>query len=239
MKSFISWSSGKDAAYTLHHLIKQGKKPDLLLTTVNQEYKRVSMHGLRIELLQKQAEALKVPLHQIPLSKDVDMKTYNRIMSQHLIELKNKGFDTAFFGDIFLEDLKRYRIEQMQKVDFITQFPIWGKNTKILSQKIIDSGIKAIVISVSASKLNKDFVGQIYNEDFLKELPNNVDPCGENGEFHTFVYDSPDFLHPIDFVIGKKTYKTYKPCSENDQNNFNNQRSQKNLDTSFWYIDLK
>ena len=238
MKTILSWSSGKDAAYTLHQLIKNEQKPDLLLTTVNKDFNRVSMHGLHIDLLKKQAEILGIPLHQIPLAKDVDMVTYNKIMQEHLEYLKQQGYGKVYFGDIFLEDLKDYRIKQMQKIEMQTGFPIWGHTTKELASKIIQSGIKAVVVSTNAKVLDESFVGRIYNENFLNDLPEDVDWCGENGEFHTFVYDSPDFSHPITFRLGEKTFKTYKPCSKKDQNHYNKKVKNTNWDTGFWYIDI-
>ncbi len=240
MKSFLSWSSGKDAAFTLHQLIKQNKKPDLLLTTVNRDFQRVSMHGLRIELLEKQAEMLDMELYKIPLAKDVSMKNYNRIMEQAMLDLKQKGFNKAIFGDIFLEDLKDFRIEQMKKVGFECEFPIWKRDTKKLAVDIIESGINTLVVSINSKKLDKSFVGRKFNRTFLNELPENVDWCGENGEFHTFVYDHPDFKSPIDFVIGEKIFKTYKPCSKSDQNSY--KKSAENTtdkwDTGFWYVEV-
>jgi uncharacterized protein (TIGR00290 family) len=240
MKTLLSWSSGKDAAYTLHHLIISNNKPDLLFTTINKDYQRVSMHGVRIKLLELQAQATGIPLYQIPLSKDVDMKSYNQIMQTHLKLLKDKGFNTSVFGDIFLEDLKKFRIEQLAQINFKAIFPIWGKNTRELALQIIDSGIKAIVVSTNAAKLDKEFTGRIYDRNFLNDLPKDVDWCGENGEFHTFVFDSPDFNFPINFTIGDKTFKTYKPCSDSDKNNYrkNVKKTQNKWDTGFWYIDL-
>jgi len=240
MKQILSWSSGKDAAYALHQLINLNKKPDLLLTTVNKDFERVSMHGLRISLLEKQADRLQIPLYQIPLAKDVSMADYNQIMESHLLKLKNEGYQKMIFGDIFLEDLKNYRIEQLQKVDFKTTFPLWGQNTKKLARKIIDSGIKAIVVTVNAQKLDQSFVGRPFDTSFLNDLPSTIDWCGENGEFHTFVYDSPDFNKPIDFVMGNKTFKSYKPCSKSDQNSYKKQakNTEDKWDTGFWYIDI-
>ncbi len=238
MNKILSWSSGKDAAYTLHQLALNNNKPDLLLTTVNQDFKRVSMHGLRINLLEEQAKQLKIPLHQIPLSKNVDMATYNQIMTKHLTKLKDKGFNTVMFGDIFLEDLKNYRIKQMSLINMKADFPIWGNNTRQLAQKIIDSGIKALVISTNAKYLDQTFVGRPFDHDFLNDLPKEVDWCGENGEFHTFVYDTPEFHKPIDFNLGEKTFKEYKPCTKKDRHNYHKNVKDTSWDTGFWYIDV-
>ena len=238
MNTILSWSSGKDAAYTLHQLIKNQQKPDLLLTTVNKDFDRVSMHGLRIELLEKQAEVLNIPLHKILLAKDVDMPTYNNTMEKHLESLKQLGYNKVYFGDIFLEDLKAYRIKQMQQIKMQTGFPIWGHATKELAIKIIQSGIKAVVVSTNAKLLDDSFVGRHFDEEFLNDLPGNVDWCGENGEFHTFVYDSPDFKEPVSYILGDKIFKTFKPCSQKDRNNYNKNVKKTDWDTGFWYIDL-
>ena len=238
MKTILSWSSGKDAAYTLHQLIKNNQKPDLLLTTVNKDFNRVSMHGLQISLLERQAQMLNIPLYTIPLSKNLDMATYNRIMHKHLTDLQQQGYNKVFFGDIFLEDLKAYRIAQMKTINMQADFPIWGQSTKELALKIIQSGIKAIVISTNAKLLDESFVGRDFDETFLNDLPSGVDWCGENGEFHTFVYDSPDYKQAISYTLGSKIYKTFKPCSQKDQKNYNKNVKKNSWDTGFWYIEL-
>ncbi len=239
MKSVLSWSSGKDAAYTLLHLLQHNLKPDLLFTTVNRDFDRVSMHGLRQKLLKEQSLKVNIPLYTLPLSKDVSMKDYNRAMENALMELKSQEFDTFYFGDIFLEDLKKFREEQLKKVGFQARFPIWKKNTRELSREIIQAGIKAVVVTVNAKKLDKSFVGRLYNEDFLNDLPPGVDPCGENGEFHTFVFDAPYFSSPIQFRQGEKVFREYKPCSKEDRHTFSNaDQDHQGWDTGFWYIDI-
>jgi len=237
-QSILSWSTGKDAAYTLHQLILQNSKPNILLTTVNKDFERVSMHGIRIELLIKQAEMLQIPLRTIALSKDVSMADYNTIMHNELTLLQQKGFDTIIFGDIFLEDLKNFRKKQMKMADLHTFFPLWKQNTRELALKIINSGIKAIIVSANAKSLDKSFVGRKFDEAFLNDLPDNVDWCGENGEFHTFVYDSPDYKSAIDFTVGEKVYREYKPCSKSDQDSYKKDAQNTSWDTGFWYIDL-
>jgi uncharacterized protein (TIGR00290 family) len=237
-KTILSWSTGKDAAYALHQLVLQNKKPDLLLCTVNKDFNRVSMHGLRIELLIKQAEMLQIPLHTIALSKDVNIDEYNSIMYKELLALRKKGYQNIVFGDIFLEDLRIFREQQMQKVNLTTSFPLWKQNTKELALQIIDSGIKAIVVAVNAKLLDKTFVGREFDRQFLNDLPSNVDYCGENGEFHSFVYDSPDFISPISFTVGEKIHKEYKPCTKSDQKAYKKDAKNTHWDTAFWYVDL-
>jgi len=234
----LSWSTGKDAAYTLHQLILLNKKPDLLLTTVNKDFNRVSMHGVRINLLEKQAAMLQIPIHTIALSKDVSMADYNAIMQNELAILKQKSFNTVIFGDIFLEDLRIFREQEIHRAGLYTIFPLWKRNTKKLAIDIIQSGIKAIIVAVNAKYLDNSFVGRIFDISFLNDLPQNVDWCGENGEFHTFVYDSPDYKSAIDFTVGEKVYREYKPCTKSDQYNYKKNASNTSWDTGFWYIDI-
>ncbi len=239
-KRFLSWSSGKDAAFSLWRLIQSGQKPDLLLTTVNRDYGRVSMHGLRIELLRLQSRRAGIPLLEIPLAADVDMETYNRTMLQYLQQLKSEGFTRGCFGDIFLEDLKEFRIRQMKSAGFSTCFPVWGEDTHQMGLDIIRSGIKAVVVTVNANKLDRSFVGRNYDESFLNDLPDDVDPCGENGEFHTFVYDTPFFDSPIPFTRGETVFRSYKPCKDEDSKQFDRSGNNQNRawDTGFWYCDI-
>ncbi len=238
-KSILSWSSGKDAAYTLLQLVKKGQKPDLLLTNINEAKQRVSMHGTRLELLTEQAKRLDIALYTIPLHEKISMDEYNKITASHLSKLKNKGYENIFFGDIFLEDLKEYRIRQMNEIGLKVGFPIWKRDTKQLAYKIIDSGIKAIITAVSADKLDKSFVGRNFDKEFLNDLPHGVDRCGENGEFHSFVYEHPLFSSPIAFEKGEIVFKKYKKCTKKDTESFSKEeKKNKPWDTGFWYIDL-
>ncbi len=238
-KSILSWSTGKDAAYSLLKLVQNGKKPGLLLTNINQSKERVSMHGSRLELLKLQAERLNIPLYIIPLHEEINMEDYNRITADHLKKLRTKGFTNIYFGDIFLEDLKNYRIKQMNAVGLNSGFPIWGENTSELAQKIIDSGIKAVITAVSADKMDKSFVGRTFDRSFLNDLPEGVDWCGENGEFHSFVYDHPLFSSPIEWKKGEIVFKKYKKCTKEDKNKFSSgNEKEKTWDTGFWYIDI-
>ncbi|WP_196893613.1 Dph6-related ATP pyrophosphatase [Aureivirga marina] len=237
-KTYFNWSSGKDSALALYKLLQNEEyQVDLLLTTVNQDTERVSMHGLRIELLERQLESLKIPSKLIRLSGDVSMESYNKIMQENTLELKEKGFAIAGFGDIFLEDLKEYREKELEKVGIKTVFPIWKENTKDVLKQLFNLGFKAITVCVNGKLLDASYVGRIVDEDFINSLPENVDPCGENGEFHTFVFDGPIFSKPIDFTIGEKVFKTYKPVKD-DSNCFQSDEKQESWDTGFWYCDL-
>ncbi len=237
-KSFLSWSTGKDAGYLLLKLLEAGDKPDLLITTVNKDFGRVSMHGLRVELLQKQADSIGIELLQIPLSENTSMAEYNRTMHQVLARLKEEGFSRGFFGDIFLEDLKKYREEQMAKHGMKAEFPLWGNDTRELAMEIIDYEIEAVVVAANAKYLDKSYVGREFDRRFLCDLPSDVDWCGENGEFHTFVYQAPYFNYPIEFKKGEKVYREFKPCSKEDSTAFGKHNRKTNWDTGFWYIDL-
>lgn len=211
---YLNWSSGKDAAFALYTLQNEGIAVKKLVTTINTETERVSMHGLSKKLLIKQAEAIGIPLKLIELHGEVSMETYNDTMSKAVTQLKDGGFETSVFGDIFLEDLRAYREEQLKTLEMQAHFPLWNLNTKALAQDIIDKGFKAIVICTNNSKLPVSFCGREYDRSFLEDLPDSVDPCGEHGEFHTFIYDGPIFKHPVRFSLGDISTHTYKQ-SEN------------------------
>ncbi len=236
-KSLFSWSSGKDASFALFVLLEQGIKPDLLLTTVNKDYGRVSMHGLRNELLQLQSKKIGIPLHPVELPAEVSMESYNHIMYEHLTKLRDSGYDTVFFGDIFLEDLKEFRIRQLKKVGMKAEFPVWKRDTREMAMEIIDNEIKPLVVTVSAAKLDESYVGREFDRRFLCDLPSDVDWCGENGEFHTFVYDAPFFDSPIDFAIGEKVYKEYGKCSDKDKKQ-GVSSDKSGWERAFWYVDV-
>jgi uncharacterized protein (TIGR00290 family) len=237
-KAYLNWSSGKDAALSLYKVRQEGKySVKKLVTTVNTEFNRISMHGVRIELLHKQAQCLGLPLHQIELHGEVSMKKYNEVMEVETNKLLNEGFTYSIFGDIFLEDLKRYREKQLEEAGLQAIFPLWEQNTKELLEEFIETGFKAIVVCVNTDKLDKSFCGRIMDHSFLNDLPVDVDPCGENGEFHTFVFDGPIFKESLDFKIGEMVEKSYKPAEESDDNCFT--EDQKAWDTKFVYCDLR
>ncbi|NPA43348.1 MAG: adenine nucleotide alpha hydrolase [Chlorobi bacterium] len=234
-KTFLSWSSGKDSAYALGKLLNRGIRPDLLLTTVNRDYGRVSMHGLRTELLEAQARAAGIPLLQIPLPAEVSMDEYNRTMARTLEKLKAEGFTTGFFGDIFLEDLKAYREAQMAKAGMKAEFPLWGADTRELAMEMIDDEVEAVVVTVSARYLDESYAGRLFDRRFLCDLPSDVDWCGENGEFHTFVFHAPWFDRPVLFEKGEKVYREYAPRDTRKKSGFG---PPKPWQTGFWYVDL-
>lgn len=239
-KAFFNWSSGKDSAFALYKIL-QNKEYEVtkLLTNVNKDYSRISMHGLREELLDKQIEALKIPSEKLYFPAQVTMEMYNEKMKEKLSAFKEQNLDYAIFGDIFLEDLKRYRDQKLAEVNIKGVYPLWKRDTKELLREFLDLGFKTITVCINAKLLNEDFVGRIIDEDFIKDLPDNVDVCGENGEFHTFCFDGPIFSKPVDFKIGKKVLKSYTLHKEDDQNcHTDTSEDIKNYDTSFWYCDL-
>ncbi|WP_034923058.1 diphthine--ammonia ligase [Gillisia sp. CAL575] len=235
-KSYLNWSSGKDAAFSLYKIKKGGVfKVEKLITTINSEVDRVSMHGVRKDLLLRQAESIGIPLELIALDGTVSMEEYNSIMAEAVTKLRSEDYSHAIFGDIFLEDLRTYREEQLKKVGISAIFPLWKKNTKHLITEFIELGFKAITVCVNAKVLDKSFCGREINLDFIKSLPANVDPCGEHGEFHTFVYDGPNFKEPVRFEIGEIIEKKYSP-SKTEDDCFKNKTE--SWDTAFWYCDL-
>ncbi len=237
--TYFNWSSGKDSSLALYRVLQQKElNVSELITTVNQDYRRVSMHGLRIELLEQQAESLNIPLRKVCLPAQVSMDVYNRTMLATVTSLKENGFTHCVFGDIFLEDLRKYREDQLKKVGIQTVFPLWKTNTKDLLEEFLDLGFKAIIVCVNAKYLDDSFCGRLLDHEFLNDLPSNVDPCGEHGEFHSFVFDGPLFNKPIGFEIGEKVLRQYEPSKDDKDDCFTDDQDQQNWDTSFWYCDL-
>lgn len=236
-KAFFNWSSGKDAVYALYLLQNQNEySVEKLVTSVNSETNRISMHGLRKELLQRQAESIGLPLHIISLPGNVSKSVYNEVMQKETDLLRSEGFTHSVFGDIFLEDLREYREQQLQKAGLQAVFPLWKKNTSEYMQEFLNAGFKAITVSVNAKVLDASFCGRIIDNDFLRGLPSGVDPAGENGEFHTFVFDGPVFKAPIDFQKGEIVEKVYQSAGGDEDDCFS--KSPKNWDTRFFYCDL-
>jgi len=203
-KVLLSWSSGKDSAITLYEMQRRrGCEIVGLLTILTEDYDRVSMHGVRRSLLQRQAESLHLPLQQIFISKKASNEEYETKMQAMLAKFRKAGVSSVIFGDIFLEDIRKYREDNLSKIGMKAIFPIWQRNTAQLAQTFVDLGFKAIVTCIDSKVLSKTFAGRIINEHFLAEIPPNVDPCGENGEFHSFVFDGPIFKSRISYTIGQ------------------------------------
>lgn len=236
-KTYLNWSSGKDAMMALHKL-KRSKESsvDKLVTTINAEAMRVSMHGVHLDLLHLQAKQLGLPLEIIELPSSASMEVYNQVMKECVERLKTEGFTHSAFGDILLEDLKTYREEQLQAVGLKGIFPLWQRDTAELVREGIALGYKAIVVCVNAEVLDRSFCGRVIDEQFLHDLPEGVDPCGENGEFHTFVFDGPLFQNPVDFTVGETIRRDYSPSQTDKDDCFTDTRD---WSTKFWFTDLQ
>lgn len=202
-KLILSWSGGKDSALALYEL-QQSRKYELLvlLTTITEEYERISMHGVREILLEQQAKSSGYPLEKVFISRKLSNEEYDIKIQDILTKYLSLGFSSVVFGDIFLENVRKYREEQLSKLGMKGIFPLWGRNTTELAHEFIDLGFKAVITCVDSNVLDKRFVDRAYDKQFLSELPDTVDPTGENGEFHSFIYDGPIFKEKILYVIG-------------------------------------
>lgn len=230
-KAIFNWSSGKDSALALYKILQENRfEITSLLTSVNKEFQRISMHGVSVSLLEKQAESLGLPLVKLELPAAPSMEEYQELMMRTMNEFRDQGITHSVFGDIFLEDLRKYREDQLQSVGIQGVFPLWNANTTDLICEFLDHGFKTIVTCVNEAYLDRNFAGRIIDRDFIRDLPDNVDPCGENGEFHTFTFDGPIFKNLIDFEIGETVEKAYpKPKSGDNEGGG---------DYIFWFCDL-
>lgn len=207
-KVLVSWSGGKDSAYALHEFVRaNGCEIAALLTTVNAGFDRISMHGVRRSLLQSQAESLGYPLEEILIPRQCTDEEYEQLMGTVLQKYSKLGISGVVFGDLFLEDVRNYREERLGRIGMKAIFPIWGMDTAEQAQAFIDRGFRAIVVCVDTEVLDSDYVGREYDGQFLADLPTSIDPCGENGEFHTFVYDCPLFSWSIKLKRGEKVLR--------------------------------
>jgi uncharacterized protein (TIGR00290 family) len=201
----LSWSSGKDSAWTLHTLRQQSKYEIVgLLTTFNQEADRVAMHAVRRSLVEQQAAAAGIPLWSVPLPWPCSNEQYEALMSETCAKAIAEGIEGIAFGDLFLEDVRNYRIRQLSVTRLEPLFPVWGIPTNVLAREMISSGVKAILTCIDSCKLDHSFAGRRFDEELLSSLPQGIDPCGENGEFHSFVYAGPMFKSEIAIELGEK-----------------------------------
>jgi uncharacterized protein (TIGR00290 family) len=216
-KIIFTWSGGKDSAMALHELKKNaGYEIAALLTTVTEDYDRISMHGVRRELLEAQAASLGIPLEKVLISRQSLNEDYESRMRTALERYKAEGITSVAFGDIFLEELRRYREDNLAKIGMKGIFPLWKRRTSDLARAFIHAGFRAVITCVDSEVLDKRFAGREFDEAFLSELPSGIDPCGENGEFHSFVYDGPIFENGIRHTRGEMVLR----------------------DQRFWYLDL-
>ena len=206
-KVIFCWSGGKDSALALYKVFQENKYDVVaLLTTLNAQYKRISMHGVREELLDKQAAEIGLPLIKMYVTEGTNSE-YEKTIEALLLQHKAQGVTKVIFGDIFLEDLRSYREKNLLKVGLTAEFPLWKKDTKKLIAEFLELGFKTITCCTNDGYLGEDKVGAEITKEFVISLPVNVDPCGENGEFHTFCYDGPLFNKAIKFKVAEKVYR--------------------------------
>ena len=230
-KAIFCWSGGKDSSLCLYEVLKD-KNYDVryLLTTVNENFKRISMHGVQEELLRRQAESLDIEL-KIVYVKEGSNAEYERNMEKVLLEAKAEGIHHVIFGDIFLEDLRKYREDNLAKAGMTAIFPLWKRDTKELMSQFIELGFKTVTCCVNDYYLGEDQVGAEINSQFVADLPDNVDPCGENGEFHTFCYAGPIFSKQIQFKKGENVYKPLEVKGDSVCSSVANTKG-------FWFCEL-
>lgn len=202
-KAWLSWSSGKDSAWALE-VARRDERLEIvgLLTTVTEPFGRVSMHGVRQELLEAQADSVGLPLHRVPIPFPCPNEAYERAMRSALERAKSQGVTTLVFGDIFLADVRAYRESQLSQAGFRATFPLWRLETRRLAGEMVAAGLRARLTCVDPKVLPRRLAGEVFDSAFLGFLPPAVDPCGENGEFHTFAYAGPMFGRPIDIRLG-------------------------------------
>ncbi|WP_418263058.1 diphthine--ammonia ligase [Flavobacterium faecale] len=238
-QALFNWSSGKDSALALYKTLQNPEITiNCLLTSVNQQYQRISMHGVRVELLEQQAASIGLPLEIMTIPEMPTMEVYEDVMAKTLTKLKNQGITHSIFGDIFLEDLRKYREDKLATIGFTGIFPLWKIPTTNLINEFITLGFKTIVVCVNEKYLDQSFVGRVIDESFINDLPDNVDVCGENGEFHTFTFDGPIFSKPVDFKIGEVVYRKYEKPKESKPSNTACDTNDNAYDFGFWYCDL-
>lgn len=203
-KALLSWSSGKDSAWTLHVLRQRGEVEVVgLLTTINTYFQRVAMHGTRSELLKAQAAAAHLPLWEVPLPWPCSNEVYEQAMAAACASAVRQGISGIAFGDLFLEDVRRYREDRLLGTGLDPIFPVWGRDTRELVSEMIDAGLRARIVCVDPSKLPANFAGRDLDHELVRRFPATVDPCGENGEFHTFAYAGPMFHEPLSIESGE------------------------------------
>lgn len=200
----LSWSSGKDSAWSLAELrTREDLEVVGLLTTVNETHDRVAMHAVRRQLLEAQAKAAGLPLHVVDLPWPCSNEEYEVRMGDAVREAAAEGIRGVAFGDLFLEDIRAYRVQKLAGTGLEPHFPLWGRETRELAERMIEGGLRAVLTCVDPKQIPKEFAGRQFDHDLLRDLPATADPCGENGEFHSFVYAGPMFDYSIDVEVGE------------------------------------
>jgi uncharacterized protein (TIGR00290 family) len=200
----LAWSSGKDSAFALHVLRERGLEVVGLLTTVSEAHERVAMHAVRLELLRLQAEAVGLPLVEARIPSPCPNEVYEAAMAAALAAARERGVSAVAFGDLYLEDVRRYREERMAGTGLTPLFPLWGRPTRELAEQMIESGQQAVLTCVDPRAVPRELVGRAFDRALLRDLPAGADPCGENGEFHSFAWDGPAFRCPVPVRVGER-----------------------------------
>jgi uncharacterized protein (TIGR00290 family) len=231
--AIMSWSGGKDSSFALYKVLEEGLYDvKYLLSTINGEHKRLLMHGVRETLIEEQSRLIGIPLLKVYVYEPNNAE-YEWQMSKVLTQAASEGIQTILFGDIFLEDLRAYREEKMKQLDMHCVFPIWKVATRQLVNDFIKKGFKTVTCCINDGYLDETWVGRLIDESFVSDLPKNADPCGENGEFHSFCYAGPLFRNNIPISVGEKTYKQLPPDTGNHPTSI------KDVGTKgFWYCDI-
>lgn len=204
----MSWSSGKDSAWALGLLLADpGVEVVGLLTTVNLEFGRVAMHAVRESLLEAQARAIGLPLHRVGLPFPCDNERYEEIMGRVVVEARERGVTHMAFGDLFLEDIRVYRERKLKGTGLEPIFPLWGRETRALAEEMVQGGLVSHLTCIDPAQLSPEFVGRRFDGALLRDLPEGVDPCGERGEFHSFVSQAPYFREAIDVELGERVLR--------------------------------
>ncbi|ABA03332.1 Protein of unknown function DUF71, ATP-binding region [Nitrobacter winogradskyi Nb-255] len=202
-KALISWSSGKDSAFALHEIRREGAFDVVgALTTVNERFGRVSIHGVRQELLDAQLTAAGLSPRVVPIPDPCPNDAYEARMTRTMADAKRSGITHIIFGDLFLADIRAYREQKLAGAGITPVFPLWGRPTSTLAREMIASGLEARLVSVDLAKLDRSLAGRDFDERLLEDLPAGIDPCGENGEFHTFVSAAPVFSQRLEVLCG-------------------------------------
>jgi len=235
-KIIFCWSGGKDSALALNRLLREGRYEVVsLLTTCNEYFQRVSMHGVRLELLERQAQSIGLPLEKVFVSQRSSNEEYQQKMSAH----QARGVTGCAFGDIFLEDLKRWREENLVRVGMRGIFPIWKEDSRALLGEFFALGFGTVICCVNDAWLDETAAGRTIDEEFIRSLPANVDPCGENGEFHSFAFAGPVFKEPVKFTVGEKVYRPVEVTHPADSNSsYVCPSSGPRATKGFWFCDL-
>jgi len=238
-KVIFCWSGGKDSALALNRL-RQDDRYEItsLLTTCNEHFQRVSMHGVRLELLEQQAEAIGLPLEKVFVSQRSSNEEYQQKMADCLLAHKARGVAACAFGDIFLEDLKLWREQNLAKVGLRGIFPLWKVDSRELIREFFANGFGTVICCVNDAYLGEESVGRNLDEEFIQSLPPGVDPCGENGEFHSFAFAGPVFKQPVKFTLGEKIYRPVEVTHPTNSASTYVCPSGPRQTKGFWFCDL-